>query len=119
MISKMNTQTTRPVLNFRSRFERAAARLALDSWLSEDELRQLREAAFYDRLCNIAFNGLGGCGGQIRPDRELNRIALERAFTKACQAFWSSQGAQRLPDEPKGMIRGLFLSVSVSEQNLA
>ena len=115
-VLKMKSQTAQPARNFKMRFEHTVTRLALGSRL---ELRQLCDAAFYARLCNIAFNGLGGCGGQIRPDRELNRIAIERAFMKACQAFWSSQGAQRLPDEPKGMIRGLFLSVSVSEQNLA
>jgi hypothetical protein len=115
----MNSQTARPALNFEMRFECAAAQLTLCQWLSEDELRQLCDAAFYARLCNIAFNGLGGCGGQIKPDREFNRIALERAFMRTCQVFWSCRGVKQLPEDRRSSIRRVFLAVSVAEENFA
>jgi hypothetical protein len=115
----MNRSAARPTPRFRNQFERKAFQLALHSQLSENELALLCEAAFYSRLCHIAFNGLGGCAGKIKPNQELNRIALERAFMKAYQAFWSCPGAKRLSDDQKISIRRAFLTVSVSEKNLA
>jgi hypothetical protein len=115
----MNSSAPRPTARFRNQFERKAFQLALHSQLSENELTLLCEAAFYTRLCNIAFNGLGGCAGKIKPNQELNRIALERAFMEACQAFWSCPAAERLPNDHKISIRRVFLTVSVAEENLA
>ena len=119
MICAMNSSAARPTPRFRNQFERKAFQLALHSQLLENELALLCEAAFYARLCNIALNGLGGCAGKIKPNQEPNRIALERAFMKACQAFWSSPGAEQLPDAEKISIRRVFLTVSVDERNLA
>ena len=119
MIWAMNSSAARPTPRFRNQFEHKAFQLVLHSRLSENELALLCEAAFYARLCNIAFNGLGGCAGRIKPNQEPNRTALERAFMKACQALWSSPGAERLPYDQKVSIRRVFLTVSVAEKNLA
>ena len=63
---------------FEGRFAVLSARLGLDGALSAKELRLLYQAAFYATLCNIAFNGLGRCGGEVKAEKEHQRIQLER-----------------------------------------
>src|ERR1017187_5308449 len=65
-----------PPKTFPSRFSRYATRLRLGAALDGTELRWLYEAAFGATLCNIALNGLGGCRGEIKPEREPNRRRL-------------------------------------------
>ena len=66
-----------PPKTFPSHFSSSATRLRLGTVLDRTELKWLYEAAFLAALCNIAINGLGGCGGRIKPEREPNRRRLE------------------------------------------
>ena len=121
MLRLMNHSNVRalPTKAFETQFTRLADNLALSSWLSAENLRRLCEAAFYARLCNISFNGLGGCGGHVKPEREANRIILEQEFMAACATFWASSAVQTIPHGLRTRIRGVFLNVSVAEENLA
>src|ERR1051325_10503828 len=78
--------------SFDYRLRDATAELALGSKLSPSELALLRRAAFQAALCNIAFNGLGGCGGEIKPHREMHRRRLESRFMDARTAFYACDG---------------------------
>ena len=94
-------------------------RLGLGDALAADELSLLYEAAFLATLCNIAFNGLGGCGGEIKPERETSRIMLEREFMAARDNFFRSAGWKALPPTQRGSIEKIFLDVFVIQANLA
>jgi len=52
-----------PPRTFPSYFAGNATSLRLGTVLDRTELKWLYEAAFLAALCNIAINGLGGCGG--------------------------------------------------------
>jgi hypothetical protein len=108
-----------PPGSFESRFSRTAARLGLGSSLNQTELDLLYEAAFYARLCNISFNGRGGCAGKIKPEREGHRRNLETEFMTARDEFHASTGWQALPASQKIPVQELLLSVSVVRTNLA
>ncbi len=96
-----------------------SARLGLGRALKADELRLLYKVAFYARLCNIAFNGLGGCGGYIKAEKERQRIMLENEFMAARDEFFASAGWTAMaPRQQQGLSRAL-LDVSVAESNLA
>ena len=56
-----------PPRTFESNFSRISRRLGLGRLLSGTELNSLFQASFKAALCKIAFNGLGGCGGMIKP----------------------------------------------------
>lgn len=104
---------------FKTKFGRVARRLGLTLGLNRIELSRLHEAAFLAALCNISFNGLGGCGGEIKPEKEPTRCRLEQAFMDACENFYCSPGWKTLKPAQKKSIQTVFLSVSVSEENLA
>lgn len=104
---------------FKLRFSKISTRLGLGVSLRGSELSLLYKAAFYAALCNIAFNGLGGCGGQIKPGREANRINLERKFMVSCGKLWTCQGWRALPATQKESIRNIFLNIFVTADNLA
>lgn len=87
--------------------------------MSRDELSFLYQAAFCATLCNIAFNGLGGCGGVIRPQRELSRRRLEQDFMAARDKFFASAGWRALPNPQKSSVQRIFLNVFVMDENLA
>jgi|SRR5215471_19267166 len=108
-----------PANTFEARFLQISSRLGLGSALSCDELILLYEAAFYATLCNIAFNGLGGCRGIIKPRRESTRLNLEHAFMAARDALYASAGWSVLPIPSRDSIRRIFLTVSVAPDNLA
>ena len=108
-----------PPNTFESRFSRISTRLGLGRALSREELARLFDAAFAAALCNIAINGLGGCGGKIKPDQESNRIRLEREFMAARDALKSSSGWQRLPSSKRDSAARIFLKVLVANENLA
>jgi len=104
---------------FKAKFGRTARRLGLSEGLTRSELSRLYEAAFLAALCNISFNGLGGCDGEIRPEKEPTRRKLEQAFMDACDNFYRSNGWKVLGAARKKSIRSIFLSVSIAEENLA
>ena len=104
---------------FKARFSKTSMRLGLGDSLCQSDLSLLYDAAYFATLCNIAFNGLGGCGGQIKPERELNRISLERKFMAAGEKLLACEGWQALPEARKKLIRKTFLRVSVAQNNLA
>ena len=104
---------------FERGFAKASKRLGLGSSLDGGELNLLYEAAFYATLCNIAFNGLAGCHGEIKPEREFTRIKLEQGFMDTRERFFKCRGWKTLKPAAKGSIQKVLLSVSVLEENLA
>jgi hypothetical protein len=108
-----------PLKTFPRSFSRNATRLRLGTVLDRTELKRLYEAAFKAALCNIAINGLGGCGGRILPEREPNRISLEREFMAARDKVCACGGWQALPPSVSRPIQRIFLRVFVNEDNLA
>jgi hypothetical protein len=105
-------------VSFDARFCRISARLGLGDRLDRYELNCLYQAAFQATLCNIAFNGLGGCAGEIHPDRELFRRNLEAQFMAARDRFFATEGWAYLPPSEKGPLLRTFLTVLVEENNL-
>ena len=108
-----------PRAGFKTRFGRTLRRLGLNQGLDRKELMGLYEAAFLAALCNISFNGQGGCGGEIRPEKEPTRRRLEHAFMDACHNFYSCAGWKALKRNQKKSIQTIFLSVAVEAENLA
>jgi hypothetical protein len=104
---------------FEVRFARTSKRMGLSTSLTSEDLNLLYEAAFYAALCNIAFNGLGGRGGDIKPESELTRIKLEQGFMCARERFFNSQGWDTLGKMRKASIERVFLTVTIFEENLA
>ena len=84
-----------PPKTFPSHFSSSATRLRLGTFLDRTELKWLYEAAFVAALCNIAINGLGGCGGRIKPEREPNRSRLEREFMVARDRLYAWPDGKR------------------------
>jgi hypothetical protein len=104
---------------FERRFAKISRRLGLGNCLDSDELNLLYEAAFYATLCNIAFNGHGGCGGEIKADREFTRRRLEQDFMVVRERFFRSPGWTTLSKEIRGSVQRVFLDVFILEENLA
>jgi len=104
---------------FAVRFSRISTRLGLGVYLNGNEVSMLYEAAFYATLCNIALNGLGGCGGKIKAEKEQIRLSIEREFMAARAKFWTSSGWHALTPSQKESVRNIFLRVSIREDNLA
>jgi hypothetical protein len=104
---------------FQQRFNGICSKLSLAEYLTLQELDFLCVAAYYAALCNIAFNGLGGCDGVIKPELELHRIGLERSFMIACDRVFRSAGWKSMPKFTKESAMRILLSVSVMEHNLA
>lgn len=108
-----------PPDTFESRFSRASIQLDLASALSRNELTLLYEATLRATLCNLALNGLGALGGDVRPEQEANRWQLERDFMVARDVFYASPGWQDLEEPDREPINRIFLGVSVAEDKLA
>jgi hypothetical protein len=108
-----------PPETFENWFSRMVARLGLGRRLDDYELHCLFEAAFAGRLCNVAFNGLGGCNGAIRPERERNRISLEQAFMTARAQLRDCEGWTQLRTSRRAEAERVLLTVRVAEENLA
>jgi hypothetical protein len=108
-----------PPKTFPSHFASSATRLRLGIFLDRTELHWLYEAAYLAALCNIAINGLGGCGGIIKPERESNRRRLETEFMSARDKLYACAGWQALRPLVKQPVQRIFLRVSVNEDNLA
>jgi hypothetical protein len=104
---------------FAVRFSRISTRLGLGVYLDGNEVSMLYEAAFYATLCNIAFNGLGGCGGKIKREKEQIRLGIEREFMAARARLWASAGWQGLTRSQQESVRNIFLRVAVREDNFA
>jgi hypothetical protein len=95
-----------------------ANRLTLPDYLSCSELSALRNAAYYAVLCRIAFNGLGGCGGEIKPHLECNRIRLEQRFMVEREKVLKSDGWRQLPAFTRESAEAILLNITISETNL-
>lgn len=108
-----------PQPGFQKRFGQIVGRMGLDRGLDQSELSSLYEAAFLAALCTISFNGMGGCEGEIRPEKEPTRRRLEQAFTGARNKFFGSPGWKALPQAQRKAIEAVFLTVLVIESNLA
>jgi len=104
---------------FAVRFSEISTRLGLGVSLNGNEVSLLYEAAFSASLCNIAFNGLGGCGGEVKPSREVNRISLEREFMTARDRFWACEGWHNLTPTKKESICNIFFRILVTGHNMA
>lgn len=102
-----------PASTFEGRFFRMSTGLGLGTALSETELMLLYEAGFYAALCNISFNGLGGCAGTIKPERENNRLRLEQAFMAVKERLYASAGWSALPESARNSVEKRFLQVCV------
>jgi hypothetical protein len=107
-----------PPRSFENRFARIATRLRLHATMDGAELSCLFDGAYTACLCNIAFNGLGGCSGQIRPERELTRVKLEQDFMAARAQVFACPGWQQLLPAKREEATRVFLYVFVSEENL-
>ena len=108
-----------PPRTFSRNFARSATRLRLDKALGRTELKCLYEAAYLAALCNIALNGLGGCNGVIKPERESNRRKLEGDFMMACDRLYACAGWRSISPFVRHPIQRIFLRVCVNEENLA
>jgi hypothetical protein len=104
---------------FKRRFGQIFRRMRLEGGLNRAEISCLYEAAFLAALCNISFNGLGGCGGVIRPEKEATRRRLEQAFMDSRDNFFKCPGWKALAPARKKSIQAVFLTVSVAEENFA
>jgi hypothetical protein len=106
-------------VDFKQNFADVIHVLALESKLSAFELSLLHRAAFRAALCNIAFNGRGGCAGWIKPEREDHRRNLEITFMSARNCIYASDGWAALDRHDQSEIKRRLLAVGVSELNLA
>lgn len=108
-----------PSDTFEFYFAQVADSLFLGEVMGAEDLRCLSEAALLARLCNIAFNGLGGCNGEIKPERECNRISLEQSFMSRKEKLGDCAGWTSLSSFQRETAARFFLNVSVAEDNLA
>jgi hypothetical protein len=104
---------------FQARFSRISTRLGLGVALNAAEPKTLYEAAYFAALCHIAFNGLGGCSREIKPEREFNRSKLEQHFMDSRDKLWASAKWQALPLGMQTAIQQIFLTAYVEEDNLS
>lgn len=108
-----------PTNTFEGKFLKTSIRIGLGPDLAADELSLLYRAAFRAALCNIAFNGLGGCDGQVKPEQEPSRIRLEREFMVARDRLYACVGWKTLRKSQKESVERILLQVRVAEKNLA
>lgn|SRR5690348_2650099 len=108
-----------PPNTFEGRFLKTSLQFGLVNDLAAEELSLLYRAAFRAALCNIAFNGLGGCQGQIRPEQENCRIRLEQEFMLSRDRFHACPGWKTLRKSQKAAIERTLVKVAIDPQNLA
>ena len=111
--------TTFPPTSFEGRFLKTSTRLRLAAYLCAEELSLLYRAAFRAGLCNIAFNGFGGCDPGIKPEQEPNRRRLETEFMISRDKLFACCGWKGLPQPRKEAVNRTFLTVLVTDENLA
>ena len=104
---------------FEHRFGRICLRLRLHDTLKQAELSLLYQATVWATYCNIAFNGLGGCNGEIKPESERHRSNSEQKFMTARARLYNSPGWRALPEFTAHSVQNIFLTVLVTEDNLA
>lgn len=104
---------------FKGKFAQISRRMSLRRCLNRNELCRLYEAAFLAALCNISFNGLGGCNGAIKPEREPTRRRLEQTFMEAQDRFHRCAGWKALAPTRRRSIQRTLLTVLVADENLA
>ena len=108
-----------PPATFERRFLNIATRLDLGAGMDCKAFHGLFRSAFLACLCNIAFNGLGGCDGATRGDREDTRRTLEHDFMDARDGFFGSAGWKGLTATKQAEVARIFLKILVTEGNLA
>jgi hypothetical protein len=108
-----------PSDTFEFYFSQVADSLRLGEAMGAEDLGRLCDAAFMACLCNISFNGLGGCNGEIKPQREHNRIRLEQHFMAKKEQLTGCAGWSSLSRFQRETAARFFLEVSVTENNLA
>jgi len=104
---------------FSQRFVTTSTSMGLGLLLSGHELDLLYEATLHATLCQISFNGLGGCGGEIKPEREIHRSHLEWEFMAVRDELYHCAGWRWLPQSTKDSIQRVFFRIFVTEENLA
>src|SRR5579864_8158811 len=98
-----------PPRTFENNFSRISRQLGLGRLLSGGELNFLYQAAFKAALCKIAFNGLGGCCGKIKPEMERYRTKLETEFMTAKAELFETIGWSYLARAERNSVEKLFL----------
>ncbi len=93
-------------------------RLRLGRWLDSADLTILYEAAFEAAMCNVCFNGFGGCRGEIKPELEGHRRSLETRFMEARDRLYGSPGWAELPRLVRQSIHRIFLTIYIADENL-
>jgi hypothetical protein len=108
-----------PSDTFEYYFSQVADSLCLGEAMEAEDLRRLSEAALWARFCNISFNGLGGCNGEIKPQRERHRITLEQKFMARKEELRDCAAWHALSSFQRDTAARFFLDVFVAENNLA
>jgi len=90
--------------------------LRLGETMGAEDLGRLCDAAFLACLCNISFNGLGGCNGEIKPERERNRIKAQTEITNPT-AFMPCIGANWWVNTPLVGVMGPIIKVGIRVPN--
>jgi hypothetical protein len=103
---------------FNASFSKAAKRIGVETALTPRELSSLYGTAFLAAICNIAFNGPGASGGEIKSEGEATRRKLEQTFMAARDTCFASPGWRALPEPKRRLVQEVFLSVFVTEDNL-
>lgn len=108
-----------PPTSFEGRFLKLSTRLRLAQDFSANELSLLYGAAFRAALCTVAFNGLGGCDSELKPDQEPHRTKLEQDYMDARSKFQACGGWKALSESRRDSVHQAFLKVEIAEENLA
>lgn len=108
-----------PSYTFESRFAKTLAGIGLGGVFDRNELKLLYEASVRALACNLAINGIGTAGEQIRLQDEAKRSRLEREFMVARDLFYASPGWQNLGNQQRQPVESTFLSVFVLDDRLA
>lgn len=108
-----------PFDSFEYYFSQVAESLCLGEVMGAADLHRLADAASLARHCNIAFNGSGDSYGDIKPERELNRVMLEQKFMASMAKLRCCAGWNSLSRFHRETAAQFFLEVSVAEDHLA
>jgi len=93
--------------------------LDLGLTLDARELSLLYKATFLATLCNLTLNGVGIFAEEPKPQREIIRTLLEQEFVAARNRFVRCGGVKKLSSPQRCSIDSIFLTVSITEENLA
>jgi hypothetical protein len=108
-----------PFDSFEYYFSQIAESLCLGEAMGAADLHRLSEAASLARDCNIALNGSGDSYGEVKPERELDRIVLEQKLMASMAKLRDCPGWNSLSRFQRETAACFFLEVSVAEDHLA